>query len=315
MMADKSLIRQAALDAGACAAGFAVVGHGVPDSVHEVYLQWLAQGKHDTMDYLERNAGARRHPRSVLEGVRSMLCVAFSYNPGAGERSPFFADYARGFDYHRVIPARLAPVAALMEDLVPGSATRICVDIYPVAERYWAVQAGIGSPAMNGCVAVPGFGTKVFLAEILWTADVAPDAPVPENPCTHCGRCVLACPHGALAGDGTLDARRCLSCLTIEHRGDMPADISPEGRIYGCDICQDVCPLNRNVPAGLADFDILPTVGAITAADIATMGSAVFRRTFAGSAVTRITPKKLRANLTALSLTVETHKARKQQLD
>ena len=293
----KEQIRRAALEAGACAAGFASVGDGVDPAVHQAYIDWLAQGRHDTMDYLVRNADARRHPSSVLPGAASMLCAAFSYNPGSSARSPFFADYARGRDYHRVIPELLDPVAQLMRESVPGSDTRVCVDIFPVAERYWAVRAGIAAPLISGCVAVPGFGTKIFLAEILWTAGVTPDAPLTARPCTRCGRCVRSCPGKALLGDGTVDARRCLSCLTIEHRGEMPEGLTLPGRIYGCDVCQDVCPLNQNVPAGLPEFDIAPAVSALTADALAGMGSAVFRRTFARSAVLRISPKKLRANL------------------
>ena len=262
-----------------------------------MFESWLDAGHNAGMAYMEANGEARRHPQLLLEGARSMLCAAFSYACADGaDRSPLVADYARGLDYHIVLRQRLAPVAALMEAAVPGSKTRICTDSAPLRERYRAVRAGLGTCGINGLLAVPGAGNEVFLAEILWTADVQSSEPLAENPCTACGLCTAACPGGAINGDGTVDARRCLSYLTIEHAGDLPDGLALPGRIYGCDICSQVCPLGEPHCPPLPEFMLRPALLGVTRADIATLRSAAYRRLTAGSAMRRVPAARLARN-------------------
>lgn len=230
-----------ALSSGACAAGLAPAKPLADDEI-AAYRRWIAAGCHGTMDYLAKYDEVRADPRLLLEGAQSVLCVAFSYYTPGQPRSPLFADYALGEDYHTALREALRPMAEWMEQRVPGSATRICIDTAPLRERLLAVRAGLGFIGLNNQLITP-VGSRVFLAEILWTAEVAPSRPCTDR-CLMCGKCVEACPGKALDGCGDLDARRCLSYLTIEHRGDLPADLRLPGRIYGCDICQDVCPLN-----------------------------------------------------------------------
>ncbi len=296
---DRQAVLDAACAAGACAAGFTDAGEpSAADTA--VFEGWLAAGHNAGMAYMEANGEARRRPQLLLEGARSMLCAAFSYAPAdASDRSPLVADYARGLDYHTVLRQRLAPVAALMEAVVPGSRTRICTDSAPLRERYRAVRAGLGTCGINGLLNVPGAGNAVFLAEILWTADVQPSSPLPENPCTGCGRCMAACPGGAIVGDGTVDARRCLSYLTIEHDGDLPPGLGLPGRIYGCDICSQVCPHAAEHCPPLPEFMLRPALRGITRADIAAIGSAAHRRLTAGSAMRRIPARRLARNAAA----------------
>lgn len=282
--------------AGACAAAFAPADP-LDSSETEPFEHWIAEGRHAGMDYMEKYAELRADPRTLLNGARSVLCTAFAYAP-VKKRHPLFADYALGEDYHTALRTMLAPVAAAMESAVPGSATRICIDTAPLRERVMAVRAGLGFTGLNGLITVPGVGSGVFLAEILWTAPAEYADAQPQRQCEGCGACVAACPGGALDGRGGLDARRCLSYLTIEHRGELPEDLSLAGRrIYGCDVCRDVCPHNRAVEAAVPQpFEPSDELMALTTDDIANMADDTFRRIFRHSAVRRAKVAGLRRN-------------------
>lgn len=290
-----SAIVEAARAAGAVAAGFAAITPLTPDELAP-FERWLADGRHAGMAYMERYGNLRADPATLLDGARSMLCMAFSYVPR--RRHPLFADYALGEDYHTALRRALQPVAAAMEGAVPGSATRICIDTAPLRERVWAVRAGLGFIGLNNLLIVPGTGSKVFLAEILWTAEAEPSSPLPSTRCEGCRACVSACPGAALDGCGGLDARRCLSYLTIEHRGELHADVVLAGRrIYGCDICQDVCPHNSEARTTVSEaFAPSAELMALSLEDIADISDADFRRIFCRSAVLRAKADGLRRN-------------------
>lgn len=281
----------AARAAGACAAALVSL-EALDDADTALYDNWIARGANAGMDYLARYPDIRRDPRLLLDGAQSMLVAAFAYAPTPDRRSRLIADYALGDDYHTVLRERLRPVAALMEGLHEGSATRICVDTAPLRERLWAARAGLGSIGLNNQLIIPGIGSRVFLAEIIWTAPIPQHSKfqIPNSKsCISCRRCVDACPGGALDGKGGIDADRCLSYLTIEHRGDLPDTLSLRGRrIYGCDICQDVCPCNSSTPPEpVPEFAPRPAVASLTLDDIAAMDAETFSRTFTRSAVKR----------------------------
>lgn len=311
------------LDAGAAAA--AITGVDTVDAAADsMYRRWIASGRAASMDYLAKYDDLRHDPSLLLPGARTMICCAFAYDADGWPRSPLLADYARGDDYHDVLREALAPVAAALEGATPDSQTRICVDTAPLRERYWAVRSGLAIQGMNCHAIVPGIGSKVFLAEILWTgipdggvtvpnSNSAEEAASPTSSpattdeptavtCGGCRRCVEACPAGALDGHGGIDARRCLSYLTIEHRGDLPERLTLPGRIYGCDICQDVCPHNSCRPArALAAFAPRPAVMALDAAVIAAMTQPDFSATFRRSAVKRAKLAGLQRNVSRRS--------------
>lgn len=276
---------QCALDAGAVAAAFAPCVT-VDDEHVTLYHSWLGRGAHAGMEYMERYGDIRRDPAMLLDGARSILCCAFPYAQSRDNRSDLFADYAVGDDYHEVLRRRLTPVAEKMQSLAPGSQTRICVDTAPLRERYWAWRAGLGFIGLNNQLIVPGIGSKVFLAEILWTTPADYGTPLPGD-CGRCGACVKACPGQALDGKWSIDCSRCLSYLTIEHRGELPAWVALPGRIYGCDICQDVCPHNRHAADALPEFRPRPSVLALTRKAICDMTQAQFSSIFSHSAVKR----------------------------
>lgn len=289
----KDFIRSAITAAGACKVGFTEAAPVAPEWVAR-YSEWISQGCHAEMAYLDRYHDVRSDPRLLLDGALTVISCAFDHRQP--RRHPLFADYALGEDYHDVIRRRLTPVAQEIVDRF-GGATRICVDTAPIRERYWAAKAGIGIIGQNGMLIVDGVGSKVFLAEILWTGRVEPDKSRLGESCAMCGACLKACPGGAIAHDGTLDARRCNSCLTIEHRGELPADLRLPGRIYGCDVCQDVCPLNAcDGVATISEFLPREDLFHLDSEAVASMSAETYRDLFRHSAVRRAKLAQLQRN-------------------
>lgn len=278
---------------GAQAVGFARAG-SVGPSAAAGYRRWIAGRHHAGMAYMERHAGLRDDPRLLLDGASTVIVAAFNYYPG--QHHPEIADYALGRDYHDELRERLSAVAArIAADF--GGDTRVCVDSAPMRERYWAMRAGVGFLGRNGLLIVPGVGSYCFLGEILWTEPVDPDEPMAHG-CAGCGRCVSACPGGAIMPDGTVDARRCLSYLTIEHRGPLPEGTDLHGRLYGCDICQRVCPHNAAVrPSSI--FEPSPAILSLTREKILGMTPEAFAEIFRGSPMKRAKLAGLQRNAAA----------------
>ena len=227
-----------------------------PPRRHELYASWLAAGHAGEMAYLAEpdHVGPRGDLRAQLDTARSLVVVALAYD----RTSPVPVDalvrgkiarYARGEDYHLVMRDKLVALADRLA-LALGSpvATRPCVDSAPVLEREWAERGGLGFVAKNTMLIAPGVGSYVVLGELLVAADLAITAPeTPPKPrCGSCRACLDACPTGAFVDAYVLDARRCISYLTIEHRGPIPRELRPAMGtwVFGCDVCQEVCPFN-----------------------------------------------------------------------
>lgn len=259
----------------------------------ERYRRWIAEGQHAEMHYLERYDDVRSDPRLLLEGARSLIVVAFPYYTNEPINLPI-ARYARGRDYHEVVREYLTEIAAE----IPGQ-SRICVDTAPLRERYWAQRAGLGFIGRNNQLIIPGLGSWFFLGFIITTAELTPTDSRTIGGCGDCRRCVDACPGKCLSADGhTLNANTCLSYLTIEHRGDLPDKIPT---LYGCDVCQQVCPHNSNAqPTPIADFHPSPAMQQLSEADIASMTPEQFSTTFRHSAIKRTKLAGLQRNLSAL---------------
>jgi epoxyqueuosine reductase len=237
----------------------AVAPPGYPD-----FLHWLGEGHAAGMDYMERHAASRAHPSSVLADVRSVIVVSVVY----GRKEPDteapratqgkVARYARGADYHRVLWDRLQVLLEWLRDQSPAIHGRAVADTAPVMERDFARLAGLGWIGKNTMLINRHLGSFTFLGALLVDAELAYDPPHQANHCGTCTRCLEACPTQAFAGPYELDSRRCISYWTIEHRGILPEEAAAQlhGWVFGCDICQDVCPWNRKAPAGrLPDFD------------------------------------------------------------
>jgi epoxyqueuosine reductase len=220
------------------------------------YLEWIRRGYHGLMAYMERNLERRADVRELLPGARSVVVVAANYyvpaRHDAYEREPHrygkISRYAWGDDYHEVLLPRLRRLAESIAELFPGAESRVYVDTGPVMEKAWAVRAGIGWQGKHTNIISRRYGSWLFLGVVITTAELEPDEPMRDY-CGTCTACLQACPTGALVEPYVLDARRCLSYWTIETKPevDIPAEIAQrmEGWIFGCDICQEVCPWNR----------------------------------------------------------------------
>lgn len=250
--------------------GFNLVGviRAEPPRRTGYYRDWLAAGYGGTMAYLGRNVRVRADPRLLLPGARSLICVALNYKRADGYGGPRggsavssppsalsqptgrVAQYARGRDYHVVLRRMLgALAAALRERLREPFDAGVFVDTGPVLEREYAAAAGLGWIGKNTCLLNGQLGSYLFLGEVVTTLELVPDEPVLDR-CASCTRCLAACPTDAFIGAHQLDASRCISYLTIEHRGPIPEQFHAAigDRVYGCDECQQVCPYNAKAP-------------------------------------------------------------------
>jgi epoxyqueuosine reductase len=242
------LLKDWALEAGFDAAGVARIE---PSAQGGALLGWVARGDHAGMDWMARATERRLDPARSLDGARSAVCVALRYHPLEGEGEPEgdlwprVARYARGRDYHDLVTDRLRALEERVAEAFPGTGSRRYVDTGPLLERELAARAGLGVQGKNTNLLSRTMGSWFLLGELLLTLDLAPDPPVADL-CGRCTRCLDHCPTGALPEPFRLDANRCISYWTIEHRGDLP----PEARemvgewVFGCDVCQEVCPWN-----------------------------------------------------------------------
>jgi epoxyqueuosine reductase len=276
----------------AAALGFDAVGVASTDPFGEIALQgWIARGFCAGMVWL---AASRNNPRRVLEGAHAVVSVAVSYHraerraPAPGLRGEV-ARYARGGDYHDVVKRRLHALAARLRDRFPAARFRAVVDTAPLPEKALAVRAGLGWVGRHTLLFVPPFGSWVVLGELLTDLELEPGAPMADR-CGTCDRCRAACPTGAITVPGGIDARRCVAYLTIEHRGAIPRELRPYlgARVFGCDACQEACPMNRRARAG-RDPGLAPRPGAgwPALAALATLDEAGFMDRFGGTALER----------------------------
>jgi epoxyqueuosine reductase len=278
-------LKALALEQGFVRAGVARV---TPlDAEAKYFREWLAAGHHGSMQYLADTAEVRvelGHAR-MFEGARSVIALATSYarapNPALGALAPGrLARYAHGRDYHPLLYDRTRPLKRLLA--AQGHRARATVDTMPALERAWASRAGLGFIGKNACLIVPGVGSHVLLSLIVTDAELDADAPIEER-CGQCRLCLDACPTRAFVAERQLDARRCISYLTIEHEGEIEPELrEPMGAwLFGCDECQDVCPYNRTRPVAEALTEpFAPRLRSVElgAEDLLRMDDAVFER-------------------------------------
>ena len=263
------------------------------------FRRWIAEGRHAGMRYLEETQDVRQSPRTLLPGAASVVCLAAPHSAAAcvapdGAR---FARYARGADYHGTLRERALRVVDRARERLPGHwSYRVCVDSTPLAERSFAAAAGLGWIGKNGCLIDPEQGSYLLLAEIITDLDLATDTPVAEQ-CGSCTRCLDACPTGAFLEPGLLDAARCLAYWTIEHRGPIPDPWKDAvgDHVFGCDVCQEVCPWNSPLEGLVAASGPLPP----TRAEILAMGKGVWRQRYGKTAVNRTARRGLQRNAAA----------------
>lgn len=296
--------------------GFELVGIApavTPTGLHD-FLDWLQQGYAGEMKYLERREEAYEHPRHVLDGVRSVVMLGLNYKVASAEPTPTASEtpqrdapsqgnekvpavparvarYALGqTDYHDLIRAKLAELSDLVRREAPGCKVRGIVDTAPLLERDFARLAGLGWFGKNTMLINKQLGSWFFLAALLVDQELDYDAPHAASHCGTCTRCLDACPTGAFVGPYVLDARRCISYLTIENRGSIPEDLRAGmgDWLFGCDICQEVCPWNRKAPVTSApELQPVPDLIALDVAELLTISESEFVERFSATPLAR----------------------------
>jgi epoxyqueuosine reductase len=290
----------AALREEAATLGFTRVGiarAGVPPH-HEAFQGWLAAGLAGVMQpWLERHEPLRRTPDAILPGARSVIMLATNYSLGLGPAAEPLpaghgrvARYARGDDYHDLLRGRLNTLAVWLEAKVPGARARGVVDSAPLAERDFARVAGLGWFGKNTMLIDPRAGSYFFLSSIVTDITLPVDQPIDVDHCGTCTACLDACPTGAFPAPRVLDASKCISAITIEDHGVVPKSLRPGvgDWVFGCDICQEVCPWNRHAP-GSDEPSLQPRDGEVSLdlAELLKLDEEGFRKRFRGSPLLR----------------------------
>lgn len=296
-------IKAKALRLGFDACGIARAGK-VDDVSHNALQEWLAQGKQAGMAYMANHTDKRLDARRLMEGAQSMVCVALNYYPPVPlkETQYQFAWYAYGKDYHDVVKEKLQTLLAQIRQQAPEVNGRVFCDTAPLLERYWAWKAGLGWIGKNTQLIIPQAGSAFFLGEILLDTELCYDTPLPDR-CRNCTRCLDACPTHALEAPHHLNANRCLSYLTIEHKGDIPKEVAEKmgNCVYGCDRCQQVCPWNRfALPTREPALQPSDLFLHMAPEDWETLTVEHYRELFKGSAVKRAKYEGLMRNIRAL---------------
>src|SRR6266550_10904 len=301
----ESLGIESLIKAQAYGLGFDLVGITTLDTVETApeFKAWLAEGYAGDMDYLPRGAGKRHDARLPLPGATHAIVVGLNY--GGREPKGPIARYARGDDYHELMVARLNELHRWLETQIGRSiAGKSYVDTGPILERDLARRAGLGWFGKNTNLINPRIGSFFFIGVLLVDLDLLPDAPFESDRCGTCTRCVDACPTNAFVGPGVLDATRCVSYLTIENKGAIPEKLRGDvgDMIYGCDICQDVCPWNVRFSLELREssFQAREIIEGRTARELATdlltMRDETYRENFRGSPMKRAKRRGLSRN-------------------
>ena len=302
----KAVIRQRAAELGFDDCRFTTAA---PPASADKFQDWLAEKQHGEMQWLERNADKRVEPQKVLPGAKSVIALAVSYqteNPSAICHLPsagLVARYAQFADYHDVLAEKLKALTGFIDSLAGDKmADRKVlwyVDTGPILERDFAQRAGLGFVGKHTNLISRKLGNWIFLAEILTTLELEPDAPE-KNHCGRCTRCITACPTQAIIAPFQLDARKCISYLTIELKGSIPVALRPliGNRIYGCDDCLAACPWNKFARAGnLMKPHARPDLAQPDLIELLQLDAAGFKARFAGTPILRTKRRGLLRNV------------------
>ena len=295
-------VKRRAVELGFDLVGIADAG---PSRYGDYLRSWLDAGQAGSMAWLAGRFTERVDPGAYLPGAASVICVAINYyvelEPVPDEQKVHhgrIARYALGDDYHDVLKTRLHALADWLREMVPGAQTRTCVDTAPVMEKELAARAGVGWVGKNSCLINPQAGSWLLLGEIITTVPLPADEPATDH-CGTCTRCIDACPTAAITAPYQLDARRCISYLTIEHREGIPPEYQMQvgDWLYGCDICQDVCPHNSKA-ASSTDPAVQPRfpTGGLDVREVLTWTDEQYRSKLKDSAMRRVKLPMLKRN-------------------
>lgn len=301
-------IKAEALRLGFYACGIAKA-EPVDEATASAYRTWIEKGNQAGMSYLENNLEKRLDPTLLMPGAKSIICLAINYFPEKQltDNQYKFAYYAYGLDYHDVMKKKMRELLRYIQTFT-ATESLLCVDTVPILDRYWAMRAGLGWIGKNSNLIIPRAGSFFFLCEILLGIELEYDSPM-ENHCGTCHKCLDACPTGALRVPYNINARKCLSYLTIEHRGDFTDEQLQmvNGKchngtyIYGCDRCQLACPYNQfAVPTKIEEFTPKSEFLSMKPDDWHQLTIEQYRTLFKGSAVKRAKYEGLIRNIKSL---------------
>ena len=268
--------------------------------------QWLNKGYQGGMQYMERNFDLRIDPRKLVPGARSVITFLLNYYPAAAKKedTPGIARYAWGTDYHYVIKDKLTELLAYIRAHIGEVDGRGFVDSAPVLERSWAVRSGLGWVGKNSNVLARNMGSYFFIATLITDLDLVPDAPFATSHCGTCTRCIDACPTEAITAAGTVDANKCISYLTIELKDALIATEyhnKMDNWMFGCDVCQEVCPWNRFArPHAESAFIPIPEILNLSLNQWEQMTEETFRQVFKNSALKRSKFQGIQRNVKAI---------------
>jgi epoxyqueuosine reductase len=282
------LIRSKALELGFSACGFSPVTK--LDEIKDYFSGWLDQGYHGEMEFLENNSQVRLDPSLLLENAQTVISLAASYHAGDSNPENPVSRYARGADYHKVLKKKGKELLAWINQTIGPAEGRVFVDSAPLFEKEYARRAGLGWIGKHGLLINPESGSYLFLCEIVTTLSVREEARLIPDHCGTCTRCIDACPTQALVAPYRLDPRKCISYLTIEKKGDLPETMKGKWThtVYGCDICQEACPWNKDLPLTPMK-ELMPSVriANLKMADIRSLTEEGFLKLFDGTPVKR----------------------------
>jgi epoxyqueuosine reductase len=296
-----NLIKQEALRLGFMSCGIAKAVQLDEDAVR--LEQWLNKGYQGGMQYMERYFDLRIDPRKLVPGARSVITLLLNYYPSEPQQpqAPKIAKYAYGTDYHYVIRDKLNELLAFIKTNIGDVDGRGFVDSAPVLERAWAVKSGLGWVGKNGNLLSKQTGSYFFIATLITDLDLVADAPFATDHCGSCTRCMDACPTQAIVSPTEVDGSKCISYLTIELKDALiPREFHSkmEGWMFGCDICQDVCPWNRfSKPNTEPEFTPIPEVLNLSLREWEELGEEAFNRVFKNSPLKRTKWKGIQRNV------------------
>lgn len=286
--------------------GFDIYGIAQASPHHEDsrhISEWIEAGKNGSMTFMERNLEKRGDITTLVEGAKSVIVAGLRYysnDPSAGADNYFVSRYARVRDYHVVMEEKLDRIQKIIKKLLPDTSSRVFCDAGPVTEKTWAIRAGLGWRGKHSLVINREIGSFFFLGEIVTTAEFLYDDASARDRCGDCSLCISACPTDAICSDRTIDARKCIAYLTIEHEGSIPEEFSgkTENMIFGCDRCQEVCPWNNKV-VKYNDKDLVPEVDitSLTRRDWQNLSPEDFKKVFKSSPIKRTGYKLIRRNI------------------
>jgi len=267
------------------------------------FRKWCVEGQNDKMNWLCRDIETRINPFKLLPDALSVIVTGTNYytdNVQIYNDVPVVSRYALGMDYHKVVTVKLKLLLEFIQSVSPGSEGKVFCDTGPIAEKIWAVEAGLGWQGKNSLLINKQKGSFFFLGVILVNISLQCDTPDNDGKCGECTKCLERCPTGAINGNYTVDARKCISNLTIESKNPIPPELALlfENRIYGCDLCQEVCPYNKNVQNhNHHEFDISEELKYLTKDEWILLTEERFERIFENTPIARTGFDKFRKNI------------------